>query len=136
MTSYQTTPFVILFLACSSCSPPAHPQAADASTINPRTDAEKKAAQFIRDNENDPGSVEFSRFGPDDEKGVIIGGQSKPGGSVIRVRCRAKNLQGAMELKDVLVFQPADGKTTELPNPWGDDWLKAMQSQPHEDVGR
>ncbi len=124
-------------LCLPACAPPpsgpasSGQPAAKADAPNPHTEAvteaESKAKQFIRDNENDPKSIEWASFGPNDDKGETV----RPHGDarVVRVRYRAKNTQNALELKDVLVYEPVDGKAPimMIPNNKGDVWLSYMK---------
>jgi hypothetical protein len=107
---------------------------------------ESVVRRYVLDNADDPASVEFDRWGPNDEEGRVAGAIEKrfqergltgfglamqqmgfpPGSHTIRVRFRAKNRVGAKELVDML-YAVKDGKVvgTQI-NPFGDDWIEKM----------
>jgi hypothetical protein len=101
---------------------------------------------YVLDNADDPASVEFDRWGPDDTEGRLaaavaehgtaavvpfsFGPQAKawfpPGSLVVRVRYREKNRFGAKMLVDEL-YSVKDRKVVfHMANFGGDQWLEKM----------
>lgn len=114
--------------------------------ISSMSPIEAQVAKFVRDNANDPGSVEFVRWGPNAKPGewkAFMGGGYDPAyeiaglpqpknrpksyithdGHVVRLIYREKNDAGALQIKDAVFFIENDGRIRRVDNPHGDGWL-------------
>jgi hypothetical protein len=113
---------------------------------SPNSNEDSVVKAYVLDHADDPESVEFDRFGPDDLEGWLpteIRKQSSGGigvnyvileksDKIVRVRYRSKNRAGAKQLHDEL-YGLKDGKVipsswtgiipTATPNYDGDEWL-------------
>jgi hypothetical protein len=114
---------------------------------------EARAKKFILDNEDDPKSVQFVSFGPNDAKGELHALTAKlhvdermelfntdvllfqRTNRVARVRYRSSNGHGGIELRDELVHLDDDGHGTAVGNPYGDAWLEFYRKRFSQDPG-
>ena len=131
----RTAAFLVIFLAgCSRSVVTPFPTKGAA----PSTAEEVVVAKWILDHADDPGSVEFAKWGPNakpgeykhpvhsDEGGFIpkmtLG--TSPN-HIVRVVYREKNRAGALVRRDRIIHLHESGKTAaESPdNPNGDGWL-------------
>jgi hypothetical protein len=148
-----------LLVCATGCNPPTTSESPKPSSTSPaaaaqasEADTHQAAKDYLLDNANDPKSVEFSRWGPDDLSGKTIAAYAKakkvpfvngsllvgdlgiPNGGdifakadqIVRVRYRAKNAAGALQLSDLLVGLKAGKVTGTLENSLGDEWLDKL----------
>jgi hypothetical protein len=131
---------LVCFLFLTGCSQVSNP----ASGVSPSTSVEAIVAKHIVDNANDPKSVEFAKWGPNLLMSDLTPVQQKQFWSAlatwkdgeqpkgfVRVAYREKNVQGALELRDLIVLVLADGRVnmwtaTEGGDQWRDSILKGF----------
>lgn len=104
MSKFVFLPLALL-IGCGAPVMPGH-------GVSPSTVQETLVAKFIVETANEPGSVEFVKWGPHLE-----------GEGIYRVALRQKQA-GNMMFQDYL-YRIKDGKASKmvLPNVFGDDWI-------------